>query len=131
MDYTQTPSANMQPGPANFEFLAEMYGTVNGEFSNSDTGENDSANNNGGRHLLRKNLMSSTQTPKMMDSPTDVSNKIRQEVSKIQKRSDGKEHLDGWFEEHRSEFGSLHTKYFGNGHSVRVAKILVTPDELY
>mmetsp|Transcript_14870 Transcript_14870/g.30347 ORF Transcript_14870/g.30347 Transcript_14870/m.30347 type:complete len:345 (+) Transcript_14870:43-1077(+) len=127
MDYTRTPSDNMQPGPENFDFLAQMYGTVNGGSGNSDSNP---TNNGGGRGLLRKLWTPSTQTPKVLDIPTDVLEKITQEVSIMEKRTDGQEHLDGWFEEHRSEFGSLHTKYFGDGYSVRVAKLLVAPDEV-
>ena len=123
MDYTRTPSENMQPGAENFDFLAQMYGTVNGGIGNSE--------NNGGRGLLRKPWTPSTKAhPKVVDMPTELSDKIRREVSKIEKRTDGQEHLDGWFEEHRSEYGSLHTMYFGDGHSVMVAKLLVTTDEM-
>ena len=114
MDYTRTPSENKKPGPENFAFLEIMYGTVN-----------NGKNGNRQRSFLRK-----LWTPTVAQVPTDLAQLVRKEVLKIEQRADGKEHLDGWLEEHRSEFGSVHSKTFGQGYSVKVAKLLVTPDEL-
>ena len=110
MDYTRAPSENKKPGPANFAFLQEMYGTVGG----------------GRRSFLRK-LWAKSPVPANYD---DVVQIMRQDVLKMEQRTDGQEHLDGWYENHRSEFGSVHTKHFGQGFSVRVTKLLATPDEL-
>jgi hypothetical protein len=50
-------------------------------------------------------------------------------IEQIELRTDGKEHLDGWLEEHRSESGSLHSMEFDAGYQVRVAKLIVTDEE--
>lgn len=113
MDYTRSPSDNKKPGPENFAFLEAMYGTVN-----------DGRNRNRQRAFLRR-----LWAPTVAQVPADLAQQMREEVLKIEQRADGKEHLDGWLEEHRSDFGSVHSRSFGQGYSVKVAKLLVTPDE--
>jgi len=38
MDYTNNPKNNMQPDVPNFEFLAQLYGTLDGSYVLSNTG---------------------------------------------------------------------------------------------
>lgn len=103
-----------------------MYGTVNG---NGGGGNGDNEKKGGGRNggMLRKLWAPPSNVAEI---PSALAQQMRQEVTKIEQRTDGQEHLDGWFEEHRSEFGSVHSKYFGQGVKVKVAKLLVTPDEM-
>ena len=110
MDYTRTPARNKSPGPENFLFLEEMYGVVNRR-----------------RSFLRK-LMGHSPAP-AEEVSEGVRNEMLQAVKQMEQRTDGQEHLDGWFEKHRNEFGSLHTRDFGEGYTVKVAKLLVGPDE--
>lgn len=119
MDYTRTPGQNKSPGPENFLFLKEIYGVANRR-----------------RSFLRK-LVDSSPAPVAVakeEEALEVSEELRNEmleaVDQIEQRFDGQEHLDGWFEEHRNEFGSMHSRYFGEGRIVRVSKLLVPPDEL-
>ena len=106
-----------------------MYGTVNGGNGGNNGGNGNSDNKEAGRNgaLLRKLW---APLSKVAEIPSALAHQMRQEVTKIEQRTDGQEHLDGWFEEHRSEFGSVHSKYFGQGVKVKVAKLLVTPDEM-
>ena len=63
MDYTNNPSNNMHPGPDNFAFLAEMYGTL----SNNN-------NNNRNRNLsLRRPAWSMTRTNQQGSSSSSSS----------------------------------------------------------
>lgn len=108
MDYTNKPSENMTPGPENFLFLEEMYGTVN----------------NGRRSWLRR--LMGTQSAVL---PAQIHDEMVRAVQQMEQRSDGQEHLDGWLEEHRNEHGSVHSREFGGGYTVKVAKLLVRPEE--
>ena len=111
MDYTATPSDNMQPGPANFDFLQAMYGTV-------------STGNGQGRNMLRK----LSKDSEMVNVPSSVPSTLRDEVQTALGRMEqiqvGTEHLEGWIEHHRNEHGSLHSRTFGDDGAivVRVAK---------
>lgn len=111
MDYTVTPEANQSPGIDNFLFLQAMYGTVNDR-----------------RGLLRR-MTSAKNEAESVTVPQDLHLQMIEAVKKLEQRIDGLEHLDGWFEEHRSDFGTLHSQEFGEGYTVKVAKLLVTPDE--
>ena len=120
MDYTRTPGENKSPGPENFLFLQQMYGTVNDR-----------------RSFLRRLITSNsprTETVHHMRerrvSEEKMAHVMQRAIQQIEQRSDGQEHLDGWTEEHRSELGSLHSRHFGDGYTVKVAKLLVTEDEM-
>jgi hypothetical protein len=110
MDYTRTPSHNESPGPENFAFLKIMYGTVNDRL----------------RKLRWRSLLSRNASTKV---PAEIRRLMTEAIEQIELRTDGKEHLDGWLEEHRSESGSLHSMEFDAGYQVRVAKLLVTDEE--
>lgn len=112
----------MSPGPENFIFLNEMYGVPNNR-----------------RFLLRKLAQrgTSSSSSRLSSTLAEEEDKVyivmRQEIQKavkqMEQRTDGREHLDGWFEEHRNEYGSVHSRDFGGGCKVKVAKLLVGPDE--
>ena len=147
MDYTRTPSANKAPGPANFEFLELMYGNVNG--GGTDNGNGGKENGNGGKENGNggkendnggkengnngnkgQRFLRTLSGPCPTSRPAALVQEMRQAIQQFELRTDGLEHLDGWLEEHRSEFGSLHSRDFGNGYKIQVSKLLVAPDEL-
>ena len=126
MDYTRQPGANKSPGPENFIFLEAMYGTVDGgATTTTKTTEGD-----GGERKLLRSGIGATNSAEQLVIPTHLVTQVREAVRAMEARNDGKEHLDGWTEEHRSEYGSRHSRDFGNGVKVRVSKLLATPDDL-
>lgn len=105
MDYTSTPGHNKHPGTDNFLFLQEMYGTINDR-----------------RGLLRR-LGYKSATPSIAH---ELRHEMMEAVRQLELRNDGLEHLEGWFEEHRSDFGSVHSRNFGKGYTVKVAKLFAS-----
>lgn len=123
MDYTRNPKNNMQPAQPNFEFLATLYGTIDGSIqpggtsvqSAQDVGpdnQNDKSNkkdkNKGKRSLVRKVLppeieLALDEIDAIADSGT-ISNTNRK----------------GWRRLKFSEHGESHEIDLGNGFVVQL-----------
>jgi hypothetical protein len=125
MDYTNNPEVNKQPAYANFEFLAQLYGTVDGSPVPTDntTAVVSAANNTvapvnqgngswkdkfkhlGGnrRRLLPHNIaMALTEIDAIADRGTYLSEK------------------QGWRILHESSVGHAYEYDLGNGYSVQI-----------
>ncbi|GKZ00089.1 hypothetical protein MPSEU_000962300 [Mayamaea pseudoterrestris] len=115
MDYTNNPSVNMQPDVTNFEFLAQLYGTVPG----SATLPPETSSPFGNRRSL------STTTIKSNDTiPEWIMDKWRLMENDMELHSHGSEARNGWRLLHENEFGESHELNIGQGYSIRVEKLL-------
>jgi hypothetical protein len=120
MDYTSTPANNDQPGPANFEFLAALYGTL----TSSDTQSvATSSSVPGNRKPGDRKLGTEDDT-----LPNWLLSALDDVIPNIENRIDGKEHEDGWRLLHRSLHAAAHEMDLGNGVTVRVGKLFVQSD---
>jgi hypothetical protein len=111
MDYTNNPETNMQPAYANFKFLAELYGTVDGSpvpddnvavSSNSAINNTKVGGNRGRRRLPAEVAMALESIDDMIDDGTFSSGK------------------HGWRTLHESMYGHAHEIDIGNGYTVQV-----------
>lgn len=112
MDYTNNPENNMQPSYANFKFLAELYGTVDGSPVPTDDNtavESSSAVNgtdgNGGRRLSR---LPDHIVEALRNVDTLVDNGM---LSATQ---------HGWRQLHDNEHAHAHEMDLGDGYVVQV-----------
>jgi hypothetical protein len=112
MDYTTNPKNNDKPGPANFEFLAAMYGTL----TPSDTQAVETSSSVPGDRKL------DTEDDAL---PNWLLSALEDVIPNIENRIDGKEHEDGWRLLHRSLHAAAHEMDLGNGVTVRVGKLIV------
>jgi hypothetical protein len=113
MDYTNHPEVNKQPAYANFKFLAQLYGTVDGSpVPTYDAVAVESGLNNTsarrnlstiGRRLLPPNIVAALAN---IDSIVD-NGTYRSEKS-------------GWRILHESSYGHAHEIDLGNGFTVQV-----------
>jgi hypothetical protein len=110
MDYTSNPQNNQQPGPANFEFLAALYGTIPTSAQASSTVPGN-----------RNRKLESEDKP----LPDWLILTLEEVIPNIENRVDGKEHEDGWLLLHRSLHAAAHEMDLGNGYKVQVTKLLV------
>jgi hypothetical protein len=132
MDYTRTPGANKSPGPENFVFLREMYGTVDGwtdptgDRTAAETSAQEAAavppEDSGNRRFLW------LRGKRKKDSTNVLMEPVQEAVRAIESRTDGQEHLDGWKELHRNAYASFHSRDFGHGITVKVSKLLAVPE---
>jgi hypothetical protein len=113
MDYTASPQNNDHPGPANFEFLAALYGTL----TPSDTQSVQASSSVPGNRELDKEDDGAL--------PNWLLSALEDVIPNIEGRIDGKEHEDGWRLLHRSRRAAAHEMDLGNGYTARVGKLIV------
>ena len=115
----------MHPGPTNFLFLQQMYGTVDDTATESNDNSWWGGNGNGGgRSLVRRRSLlyeSAALSPDMRDQ-------ILKALKEIEECPAGLEHaLEGWVEDGRNGFRSRHRRNFAQ-YTVRVTKLLLNRD---
>ena len=89
----------------NYEFLAELYGVVS---------------RRRGRHL--RSSFENKNVAK--DIPHHIQERLREVVTKLEKRMDDNAHEDGWKLLHRKKHGEEHEMDLGDGYKVRVHMLL-------
>jgi hypothetical protein len=114
MDYTSNPQNNKKPGPANFEFLAVMYGTIPNNDQAVEASSTVPGNRNRELELEDKSL------------PEWLRLTLEEVIPNLENRNDGNEHEDGWRLLHRSDNAATHQMDLGDGYSVEVTKLLVS-----
>lgn len=126
MDYTSNPVNNQSPNTVNYQFLADLYGTVP----------------NDRQRKLRQKQRQQQQFQKkdekesfnleMEDAveqfPSWLRSKLNNAVSSLENRKDGDSVEDGWKLLHRHEHGEAHQMELGEGYSVQVHLLLNKPE---
>lgn len=110
MDYTNNPSVNRQPDVTNFQFLADLYGTVPG----SATLPPATVEPTGGRRGL-----SDTEV-----IPEWILDKWRLLDDELERHAHGAEERHGWRVLHQHALGEAYEVDIGEGYSIRVEKLL-------
>jgi len=132
MDYTNNPEVNMQPATPNFNFLAQLYGTVDGSpIPATDSGNVQSSTQDvsgsgggGGRRFLRKSshaTSTATISAGMRSVPAPVMaafDDIDQVVDNWM--VDSEQERQGWRKLHESEHGEAHEVDLGDGFVVQI-----------
>ena len=125
MDYTNNPDANMQPADANFNFLAVLYGTVDGSpVPTDDNVTVESAANNTAASVEEGN---ENWKDKFKDIggnrrrllPRNVA-KALSEIDSIVDNGFYRSEMHGWRILHESAFGHAYEVDLGEGYSVQV-----------
>jgi hypothetical protein len=112
MDYTSNPQNNLRPGPANFEFLAALYGTISGQSVEATS----TVPGNRNRELESEDE----------SLPDWLQLALEEVIPNLENRNDGNEHEDGWRLLHRSDNAATHEMDLGNGYKVQVTKLLIS-----
>lgn len=126
MDYTTRPETNMQPDRSNFEFLAEIYGTV-GEITSETNGEkaaragpgSGDQNRKGRRNLIRR------MPARYQAVPEDIMNAFDDVDLLI---DNGMVHqVKGWRRLHESPHGETHAIDVGDGLTIEIGILRYVP----
>lgn len=129
MDYTNKPEVNMQPAYANFKFLAELYGTVDGSPVPTDDNvsvESSSAVNqteapvpeeNDNWKDKIKNFFGNRR--RLSPLPPDIVNALADIDTMVDNQLYSSED-HGWRKLHENEFGHAYEIDLGSGYSVQV-----------
>jgi hypothetical protein len=110
MDYTNNPEVNMQPAYANFKFLAELYGTLNGSPVPTDDAlaMKSAVNNTNKAGGNRRRLI-----------PSDVASALV-EIDAIVDNGTYQSEAHGWRILHDNTFGHAYEIYISDGYSVQI-----------
>jgi hypothetical protein len=109
MDYTIHPWVNMQPDVSNYDFLAQLYGTVPGSPTLAPA---TSAPSGGGRSLSESDAI-----------PEWIMDKWLMLDDELELHSHGSEARHGWRLLHQHERGEAHELDIGQGYTIRVEKL--------
>ena len=126
MDYTNKPEVNKQPAYANFKFLAQLYGTVDGSPvpSENSTAVESASNNtdapvnedSGNWKDKFKNLFGKRRR---LQLPPNVAMALT-EIDSIADSGAYRSEKHGWRVLHESSFGHAYEYDLGDGYSVQV-----------
>lgn len=120
MDYTNNPEANMMPGTYNYEFLADMYGTVPGSATSPEQRN----------RMLRTRRAPEEEHQELQRIPEEIPEwvmaKWRELDEETENHSHGTERRlgSGWRVLHESEHGEAHEIDIGQGYRIQVHKLL-------
>jgi len=130
MDLTDNPDVNMQPDTPNFNFLAQLYGTVDGSpVPAPDSGNiqsatrGESGSGGGGRRVLQKAHRAASTT--IAHSRRSVPAAIMAAFDGIDRVVDNwmvgsKQKQQGWRKLHKLEYGEVHKVDLGGGFVVQI-----------
>ena len=129
MDYTINPEANMQPDTPNFNFLAQLYGTVDGSPVPTPGSRNvqSATQDFSGRRALQK-ASHSTSTYSRRSVPAAIMvafDDIDHVVNNWMVGS--KQEQQGWRKLHKSKHGEVHEVDLGDGFVVQIHMLKATP----
>jgi len=130
MDYTNNPEVNAQPGTYNYEFLAQLYGTVPGYVSPEPEGSQTQSAAGGGNRRRRNTMAAPLQGPEDENDsiPDWVMARWRELDEELDNHSHGSERRAGWRMLEESDRGESHEIDIGQGFRIRVHKLLVPSD---
>jgi hypothetical protein len=128
MDYTNNPENNKSPGPDNFAFLAEMYGTPTSNNNNNNNNNNNRRNNR--RSLLRPyspmKRASSTTSSSTKTVPDRVWEKYMELIPQLESNHEELHLSHGARFLEKNELALVMEVDLGEGFMLQVRKLLVT-----
>lgn len=120
----------MQPDTPNFDFLAQLYGTVDGSpvpAPTSDSGQTETTSSTeasgfgGGRHLRR--LRPATRP--VPDSVVEAFDSVDQQLDS----GTGLKGVAGWRKLHETKYGEAHEIDAGDGFTIQIHMLKYLPEE--
>ena len=119
MDYTNNPSTNMQPAYANYKFLAELYGTLDGSPvpTDDDSSVESAANNTDATANEDRSKDIGGNRRRLL--PSSVARALT-DIDSIIDKGTYRSQMQGWRLLHESSFGHAYEIDLGHGFSVQV-----------
>ena len=134
LDYTNNFSGNKSPDDFLYNFLSELYGSVDGSIAPNVTSANNgdgstASQSKGGRRQVRRSPSSVRRSTKLFSSVTDE-NRRRillsrwEEINKVVTNGFRASDREGWRLLHKTEYGEAHEIELDEVYTVQVHALL-------